>query len=116
MNQEKFQALLIKGESLLGIRARAMLSLLTIIMTSTEPCAVSMIVVDQAVSIIFTSSTLLSRMRLAVERYAHMHELPRKLQDQIKLYFTFQHENRIDEHLELMVSDAGHPVIRLGFA
>jgi hypothetical protein len=32
-----------------------------------------------------------------VERYAKLHELPRKLEDSIKLFYTFQHRKKINE-------------------
>ena len=39
-----------------------------------------------------------------VERYAKMHDLPRKLESSIKLCFTFQHQKRIGEDEEILVS------------
>jgi hypothetical protein len=42
-----------------------------------------------------------------VERYARMHQLPRKVEESIKLYFTFQHQRRIGEHEELLVCTQG---------
>jgi hypothetical protein len=50
-----------------------------------------------------------NQLMVKVERYAKMHDLPRKLQESIKLYFTFQHNNRIGEHEELMVCGAAAP-------
>ncbi|TFJ86293.1 hypothetical protein NSK_002501 [Nannochloropsis salina CCMP1776] len=37
-----------------------------------------------------------------VERYAKMHELPRRLESSIKLCFTFQHQNRIGQDEEIL--------------
>lgn len=38
-----------------------------------------------------------------MERYAKMHELPRRLESSIKLCFTFQHQKRIGQDEEILV-------------
>ena len=42
-----------------------------------------------------------------VERYAKMHDLPRRLESSIKLCFTFQHQKRIGQDEEILVRDSG---------
>ena len=48
---------------------------------------------------LFSSSHLQEKyktMMEKIEKYANLYELPRKLEDSVKLFYTFQHKKKLD--------------------